>query len=130
MLWIGNTAVWILPSFWWLLTFANVRVLDIIYTSWLEYAVSNFTPFLYIASLLMFIFADVKLIDVPSTPGIKGVNKKEVNATLIVHAVLSLALWLFVFFFGKDAIMFVDYTLLDQLEWEDPGYLAPSLFTA
>ena len=130
MLWIGNAAVWILPSFWWALTFANVRALDIIYTSWLEYCVSNFTPFLYLASLLMFIVSAVKVREVIETPGIKGVNQKEVNATLITHAIVSLTLWLLVLFFGKAAIMFVDYTLLDRLEWEHPGYLTPSLFSA
>ena len=52
------------------------------------------------------------------------------NATLITHAILSAVLWILVLLFGKDAIMFVDYTLLDRLEWEDPGYLTPSLFSA
>ena len=78
----------------------------------------------------MFIVSAVKVREVIETPGIKGVNQKEVNATLITHAIVSLTLWLLVLFFGKAAIMFVDYTLLDRLEWEHPGYLTPSLFSA
>ena len=83
---------------------------------------------LYIATMLMFIVSAVKVIEVPETEGIGGVTKKEVNATVITHSILSLAFWLLIFFFGKDALMFVDYTLLDQIEWENPGYLSPSLF--
>ena len=94
----------------------------------MTHAVSNATPVLYLVTLLMFIVSAVKVIEVPETEGIGGVTKKEVNATVITHAILSLAFWLLVFFFGKHAIMFVDYTLLDQIEWEDPGYLSPSLF--
>ena len=127
-LWAGSLATWVLPSVWWALTFAGVRVLDVIYSAWLEYAVSNAAPFIYLITLLLFIVADVKLIPVEATPGIAGVTQKEATATTVVYAIFGAGFWLLTFFLGKDAIMFVDYTLLDPLEWDEPGYLSPSLF--
>ena len=129
-MWTGHLATWVLPSFWWMLTFAGVRILDVIYSAWYEYIVSSVCPIHYIVTLFMLIIADVSLTEVPTTPGIKGVSNKEVTSTVVVYALLGLLGYLLVFFFGKDAIMFVDYTLLDRLEWEDPGYLSPSLFGA
>ena len=126
--WTGSLAIWLIPSFFWIFTFFNVKILDVIYSAWLLYIVSNVTPFHWLACTVLFVVAELSLTPVESSPGIKGVTNKEVVTTAIVTSLCGFAFWLFTFFFGKKAIMFVDYTMINELEWEEPGYMSPTMF--
>ena len=127
-MWIGSLAIWVIPAVWWPLIFAHVGVLDIIYGAWLQYIVSNVVPLHYLVTLSMFIVASTKLVEIEGSPGVKAIGKKEVTIASVVYGIIAFADWLLVLFLGKGAIMYADHVVLDEDEWEEPGYLVPSIF--
>ena len=47
---------------------------------------------------------------------------------MVLWSAGALVNWLIIVFTGNAAIMYVDYTLFEEYEWADPGFLIPSLF--
>ena len=128
-MWAGSLTIWAIPAVFWPLTFAGVKILNVIYSAWLQYVISNFTPLHYLATTIMLVVAYTNLTEKADSLGVKGVTIHEVMITLAAWSSAAFVNWLIVLFLGKDAIMYIDYTLFEDPEkWEDPGYLVPSMF--
>ena len=72
---VGNLILWAVPAVFWPLTFANVHGLNVIFSSWLEFAVSNIAPLHYIATTIFFIVAYLNHEEKIGRSAVSGITK-------------------------------------------------------